>query len=118
MANTPTPPSDMGRAARRARLLANLNVAVGLAEQLQDHVAKAFPLAAAEVQAALDPNLSVAERVEHGDAAVCALTAIAMELAPEQTLDALEANLTHDLKAEREAGLLMSRLKTAPNNSP
>ena len=105
-----TPP-DVDRAARRARMLANLDVALGLAEQLGQVMAKTFPEAAAKVRIAVDPTLSVDERIRLGDAATCELTAIAMHLAPEATLDSLEANLEGDRDSEREAAALISKMK-------
>lgn len=115
--STPSTPaslsaSDADRAARRARLLANLDLALGLAAQLDQQVSKAFPLAAADVRAALDPNLSVEERLRLGDSATSELTAIAMHLDPETTLEALETTLDGDRHAQREAAALISRLKS------
>lgn len=109
-AGAPTPDAD--RTARRARLLANLDLALGLAEQLGQSVTKAFPEAAAKVRAAVDPTLSVDERIALGDAGTRELTAIAMQLAPEATLDGLEATLDGDRHSQREAAAFIARMKS------
>lgn len=106
------PAPDADHAARRARLLANLDLALGAAQQLGQQVANAFPMAEAEVRAALAPNLSVEERLRLGESAACELTAIALHLDPEMTLDGLESTLEGDRHAQREAAALIARVKS------
>lgn len=108
-----TPSSlDEDRAARRARTLANLDAALAAAGKLGEIIGQAFPEAAKACKP-LPAGLSVDERLKMGEAVAAELTTVAMQLAPELTLDSLEANLAGDHQSHREAAELLGRMAQA-----
>jgi len=93
-----------------------LDLTVQLAERLGDVVKQTFPQAAAEVEArrATSPlsELSVEEKLVLGDKVSSDLYNVAMDLAPEQTLDLAEAQLAKDTASASQASLLLQQLRT------
>ena len=87
------------KAARRARLLRNLDVALAAAAQLNAATTAAFPEASAEVERTFPRDLSsltVSQKLALGDQTAGDLAELAFNLDPEATMDTLEASLPGD----------------------
>lgn len=109
MQNSPAPaPEDpmQARAARRALLAAKLDAALVAASQLRNVAGNAFPAATAEVENLLMPaleSLGAEAKMALGDEAASQLFQLSMALAPEATLDRMDAQLGKDVQSRNSA---------------
>lgn len=93
-----------------------LDLTVQLAERLGSIVKQTFPQAAAEVEArhaGMRLNeLDIEAKLALGDKVTSDLYNVAMDLAPEQTLDMAEAQLATDTASAAQAAVLLQQLRT------
>lgn len=104
------------KAARRARLLINLDAALGLASKLNAAVTTAFPEASAAVDQKLSLEhapLTVAQKLALGDEAARELSELAFSLDPDGVMDSLESELLGDTFSQRAASLAVMKAQGA-----
>lgn len=97
-----TPSPDEQKAARRALMLHNLDIALAAAQELRRATTSAFPEAAAEVDKGADKNLenlSTDQRIALGNAAADDLSELAFNLDPSSMMDRLEPELSSDSRS-------------------
>jgi len=104
--------------AGRARLAAQLDLALAAAAELGKLVATTFPDAASQVDRQFAPslaNLSVDAKLALGQDMVGQLHRIAFEINPSSTLDMLERDLPHDAESATAAGAAIAAAKATPD---
>lgn len=106
------------RRAGRARLAAQLDIALAAAAELGKLAASAFPDAARQADQQFVPsldNLSVDAKLALGDDMAGQLHRIAFELNPSAALDMLERDLPHDAESATAAGVAIAAAKATPD---
>lgn len=101
--------------ARRADLIARLDVAVLLAEQLHQQCIDTFGTPAVRLPDMSE--LSLDERIALGEESCRGLLGVAMALAPERTLDALDLRLPVDTDSLEATSKLINQLRSGPTST-
>lgn len=101
-------PSPEWVAAYMALSLADrLAIAVKIAERLKHQAAAAF----GDVPTKNTSSMSTEQRISEGEEVAAELLTIAIQLAPDATLDQLETSLANDKPSAQQAESLLQRIK-------